>query len=197
MKPQQRMAQLSVVVSAVLMGSLGLFVRQVSVSDQAIALVRFSLGGVFLLAFLLVTRNMAMLRVTLSTPLVLGGVFLALAVLFYLRAIINTSLANAAFLLYLGPLLATALAALFLRERLSRVDLLLLFLAFLGGFVHSWCRHYAWCIGGAPVRSLFGLLLCRLHCRESVDSSRARNAGENLLSVPLWCAFPPSLPQVE
>jgi drug/metabolite transporter (DMT)-like permease len=114
------------------MGSLGLFVRQISASDEAIALTRFSLGAAFLLAFLLVTRNLTTLRVTFSIPLILGGAFLALAVLFYIRAILHIALAEAAFLLYLGPLFATALAAIFLRERLTRLNVVLLFLAVLG-----------------------------------------------------------------
>lgn len=74
----------------------------------------------------------------------------------YVNAISVTSLANAVFLLYLGPVLAVALAALILKEQFNRFNLVILLLAFLGfmclldfkiNFATGSSQGYLWGLG--------------------------------------------------
>lgn len=118
--------------ATLLMGLVGLFVRKTVASEQIIALFRFGIGFVFYVIFLSATGNLHYAKARLSLPLVLSGIFMALCILCYIKAITRTSLANAAFLLYLAPLLATGLGSILLRERLKPINAALLALAFIG-----------------------------------------------------------------
>lgn len=122
----------SAIISAVIMGSIGILVRNVSVDGSVIAFSRFALGLLFLTVFLLLGKRWEAFRVKLSIALFFSGVFLALGVLFYILAIKTTTLANAVFLLYLAPLLASVLGHFFLQEKISAFKALLILLAFVG-----------------------------------------------------------------
>jgi len=116
------------------MATLGVFVRQVSPGNEfAIALGRFGIGGACL-AGLRVLRHggSAGRTVRLSWALAGAGVALPLFVICYFKAVLSGTLANAAFLLYLGPLIASTLAALWLGEGFDRTSALLLGGALLG-----------------------------------------------------------------
>lgn len=119
-------------LAACLMGLMGVFVRHLPLSDETIALARFSLGLLFLVVFLLVSSRYRQLTGRLSLSPILSGIFIALCMLCYIKAIKLTTLATAAFLLYLGPLLAVAASFVLLGERLTRNGGLLILAAFLG-----------------------------------------------------------------
>ncbi len=68
----------------------------------------------------------------LSWPLIASGIALPVFVICYFKAVTSGPLANAAFLLYLGPLIASTLAALWLGEGFNRVSVMLLGCALLG-----------------------------------------------------------------
>ena len=118
--------------AAVLIASLGIFVRNISADTIIIAIARLSLGFLFLLGYLGLTRNLRAAKVTFSPYLVAGGLSLGLCVWSYIKAIAHTSLANAVFLLYLGPLLAVGFAYFLLREKIALPSILLISLAFVG-----------------------------------------------------------------
>lgn len=118
--------------AAVLIASLGIFVRNISADALIIAVARLSLGFVFLFGYLGLTRNLRAAKVSFSPYLVASGLSLGLCVWFYIKAIAHTSLANAVFLLYLGPLLAVVIAYFLLREKIALPSLLLMSLAFVG-----------------------------------------------------------------
>lgn len=117
-----------------LMATLGAFVRQISPGNElVIALGRFGFGLICLAGFLALRpgpRRPQPWR--LSWPLVGAGIFMPLFVVSYFRAVNTGTMANAAFLLYLGPLIASSLAAVWLREGFSRLSGALLGLALLG-----------------------------------------------------------------
>ena len=142
-------------LAACLMGLMGVFVRQLPLSDETIALARFGLGLLFLVGFLLVSGRCRQLTGRLSLYPILSGIFIALCMLCYIKAIKLTALATAAFLLYLGPLLAAAASFVLLGERLSRTGGLLILAAFLGCAlmvgVDIGSSESAWC------GNLFGL----------------------------------------
>ncbi|TDJ03845.1 MAG: EamA/RhaT family transporter, partial [Deltaproteobacteria bacterium] len=121
------------IISTVLLGSVGIFVRNIEVDEYVITVARLGIGFLFLILFLLPKKDIPKLKLkNLSFPLISTGILLALTMLFYMKAINNTSLANAVFLLYLGPLIATGLTAIFLKEKFTYLNVGLLCLAFLG-----------------------------------------------------------------
>jgi len=125
---------LAAVTGTSLMATLGVFVRQVSPGNElVIALGRFSIGFVCLAALRgLAGRQTSEKPVRVTWMLLASGLALAVFVVCYFRAVVSGTLANAAFLLYLGPLIASALAALWLGEGFDRTSGLLLGCALLG-----------------------------------------------------------------
>lgn len=123
---------LAATTATCLMGSTGVFVRHISMSEETIVLMRFGLGLLFLVYFLLFSDRLYEMTFANSVYPIFSGVLIALCMLFYIKAIKLTTLASAAILLYLGPLLAAALAYVFIRERLSVASGLLVLSACLG-----------------------------------------------------------------
>lgn len=116
------------------MATLGAFVRNISEGNElVIALGRFGIGLLCLASF----RTFRQERKTgpplrASWALVGSGLVLPLFVVCYFKAVMSGTMANAAFLLYLGPLIASSLAVLWLEEGFSRTGGLLLGCALLG-----------------------------------------------------------------
>jgi drug/metabolite transporter (DMT)-like permease len=125
---------LAAIASTGIMATLGVFVREVSPGNEyAIALGRFGIGWLCLAGLLTFKRGTGIGKpVRLSWALVGAGVALPLFVVCYFKAVLSGTLANAAFLLYLGPLIASTLAALWLGEGFDRISVLLLGGALLG-----------------------------------------------------------------
>jgi drug/metabolite transporter (DMT)-like permease len=125
---------LAAIIATGLMATLGVFVRQVSPDNElAIALGRFSVGFVCLAGLRLLSggkNDKQPVRITWALPG--SGVALALFVVCYFKAVVSGTLANAAFLLYLGPLIASSLAAIWLGEGFDRTSGFLLGCALLG-----------------------------------------------------------------
>ena len=92
------------VSGALLMGCLGLLVRESGCSAQGCAFARFALGLV--LVSFLALRGIVRRR-SFSMPAALSGVGIALCILFYFMAIERTSLGVAALLLPTGPIFAS------------------------------------------------------------------------------------------
>jgi len=63
------------------------------------------------------------------------GVILALNWVFFFSALIYTDIAKATLIYYLAPMLMVVLSSVFLRERITRKRLFLVFLAFLGALI--------------------------------------------------------------
>lgn len=121
------------VTSTVLLASEGVFVRNVAVSATVMTFARLGIGLVFLFFYLCWKKEIAVIKSTKITfSLLSTGVLLSGASLCYISALQMTSLANAVFLLYLGPLLAVGIAALLFRERFTILNIALLGVAFVG-----------------------------------------------------------------
>jgi drug/metabolite transporter (DMT)-like permease len=117
-----------------MMATLGVFVRNVSPGNEfVIALGRFGIGLVCLTGLLVLRRGNHTGKTTrVSWGLVGSGIMMPLFVVCYFKAVLTGPLANAAFLLYLGPLIASSLAAVWLGEGFNRISGLLLGCALLG-----------------------------------------------------------------
>lgn len=129
---------LAAMTGTFIMATLGVFVRQVTPGNEfAIALGRFSIGLVCLVGWRSLSSHQRPDQVPSASPhltwgLVGSGLFLAIFVACYFRAVQSGTLAIAAFLLYLGPVVASVLAALWLGERFTRLSGVLLGCALLG-----------------------------------------------------------------
>jgi len=85
------------------------------------------------IVIVLVSRKVALLRSTrLSFAVVMGGVSIGLSLSCYITSTLMTSLVNAVFLIYTGPMFCTVLARIFRRERIGILGGLFLSLVFIG-----------------------------------------------------------------
>ncbi|MBT8359931.1 MAG: DMT family transporter [Desulfobacterales bacterium] len=119
-------------LSAVLMGTIGVFSKITGLSAEVITFTRLILGAVFMLVFLLAIRKMRLALYWPSWPVVVSGCFLAGFIIFYVQAMNFTSMANAIMLVYLAPLIASVAAHFFLNERLTLISYGLILLALFG-----------------------------------------------------------------
>jgi RarD protein len=121
------------IMSVMLTGAIGIFVRNISLNGSIITFARLGLGLVFLFFFLILRKEIKTVKITkFSYSLLFTGILMAMVSLCYINAINSTSLANAAFLLYLAPLIAVGIAAFLLKEKFTLLNGGLLCLAFLG-----------------------------------------------------------------
>jgi drug/metabolite transporter (DMT)-like permease len=128
----QYLGFVSAIISAIITGCFGVLVRNVSAEGDVIAFSRFGLGFLCLMVYLLLSKRWQTFNIRISAALFSSGVFLALCVLFYCKAIKTTTLANAVFLLYLAPLIASVLGYFFLREKISGSKAILIICTFFG-----------------------------------------------------------------
>jgi drug/metabolite transporter (DMT)-like permease len=119
------------------MGFAGVFGRLATppgaVIGEALTMGRLLVGALGMLAILTVGRRLHVLRRTrLSWSVVLGGVFLGISLATLLSATVLIDLAPAVALHYLGPVVATILARVLLKESLGRLELASLATSFVG-----------------------------------------------------------------
>lgn len=127
----------AIIVSATAMGLAGVLGRLATPSGavigSALTMGRMLVGALGMLVILAFGRRLGALRRTrLSWSVVLGGVFLGLSLATYLSATVMTDLARAVALHYLGPVVATGLAWLLLKERASTTEIVSLSISFVG-----------------------------------------------------------------
>jgi drug/metabolite transporter (DMT)-like permease len=109
MTDKDLLGSISAITAAFLMGTLGLFVRNVSSSAQIITFSRLFLGLIFLTVLLFFSGRYKDIKKKPSLTIILSGIFQSLSILFYIEAIKNTTLSTAVILLYLGPIIGTGL----------------------------------------------------------------------------------------
>src|SRR5690625_837177 len=133
----RRLGIIAIIASATAMGLAGVFGRLASppgaVIGETLTLGRMAVGALGMVVILAAGGRLRVLRRTrLSWSVVLGGVFLGLSLATYLSSTVLTDLARAVALHYLGPVVATVLARIILKERAGRTELLSLGLSFAG-----------------------------------------------------------------
>jgi drug/metabolite transporter (DMT)-like permease len=133
----RRLGVFAIVASATAMGFAGVFGRMATppgaLIGEALTLGRMLVGALGMLVILTFTRRLGLLRRSrLSWSVVLGGVFLGLSLATLLTATVLTDLALAVALHYLGPVVATVLARVMLKESISRLELISLGTSFVG-----------------------------------------------------------------
>ena len=108
-------------LSSSLMGGIGAFARFIDVDGLFISFCRNFAGFIgMIVIFLLAGRFVKLKGFKFSPTILLSGVFLGLLSGLYVVSTQMTTLANAAFLIYTGPLISTLLATIFLREPFTK-----------------------------------------------------------------------------
>lgn len=114
------------------MGSLGVFVKNITVNATIITFFRLSISALLIFLLVFFKRELGKLKIWPSKNILISGVALSASVIFYVTSIQRTSMSNAVFLLYLGPVFASLAAFLFLKESLKSIDIISLSLSVLG-----------------------------------------------------------------
>ncbi len=123
---------ITAILSALFMGTVGVFAKITGLGAETITLFRLLLGAVFMLGFLLSTGQLRRVARWPSWPILINGAMLAGFIIFYVQAMMFTTMANAIMLVYLAPLTASIYAHYFLGERLNRLSAGLIGLALFG-----------------------------------------------------------------
>ena len=153
----QNIAKLKVVSTMLVFGTLGVFVRYISLPSSVIALVRGLVGTLFLLLMMLLSRK------KLSLPgikknlfkLCLSGGLIGVNWILLFEAYRYTSVATATLSYYLAPVFVILVSPLVLKERLTLKKLLCVLVALVGMvFVSGLLKT-----GISNIRELTGVLL--------------------------------------
>ena len=126
----KRKAFLAVLFGALVGGFGGVFIKWMQIPPTSIAWIRMSIPTVLIFFILIFTRT-KLFRGNYKTML-LGSGLNAIRMYFFLFAFVHTSIGNAVILFYTWPIFATLFGAIFLKEKISKTQLLLLLLAFAG-----------------------------------------------------------------
>ncbi len=122
------------IIAVVLYGTIGMFLRQVSLPSEIVVLCRGTLGALFICAYLK-SRGRRIDRSAIRANrswLLLSGVCLGLNWIFLFAAYIHTTVAIASLCNYMAPIIVVLIAPLALREPLDKRKIPCVFAAFIG-----------------------------------------------------------------
>ena len=119
--------------TATLMGLVGLFARQINAQGDVIAFSRMFCGAVLFFFILLgLGRIKDLKRYRLSPAMIFSGLFMGACLSAYIAATQMTSIANAVFFIYVGPIISTLLAIIFLKEPFKPITMFAISIVFIG-----------------------------------------------------------------
>lgn len=139
----KKLGFIAMLLSATGMGFVGTFGRLATPVDPStgakyiigdfLAFGRMTVGAIGMLVIIILVKKMSSLKKTkLSFAVVAGGLSIGMSLAFYVSSTLMTTIANAVFLIYTGPLFSAILAWIFLKEKISLKQAFYLFLVFVG-----------------------------------------------------------------
>lgn len=138
----KKLGAIAMIISATGMGFVGTFSRLTtagleqadkSVIGSFLAFGRMTTGILGFVILLAITKKFDLFRQTKISPSVIfGGVFIGLSLGCYISSTLLTSIANAVFLIYTGPLFCAILARIFRKEVITPLGAFFFFLVFVG-----------------------------------------------------------------
>lgn len=129
--------RMKIIISMVIWGTLGLFVKEIELTSLEIAFFRAFLGSGFLILVSLITKekiNKKTLKRNLPI-LVLAGITLAINWIALFQAMKFTTVSNAVLSYYFAPVFMVIFSAILLKEKLSVKNILYLLIAIIGLFL--------------------------------------------------------------
>jgi len=122
-----------VILAAVLLGSSGVFVKNLDLPPTTLAFFRMGLPVIFLF-FYLEEQHLHIWK-KFNRTILLSSLFSVLHIVFFYVGFLNTSMTNAVLVLYTWPIFENIISIIFLKEKTSKRNLILLGTAFLGVFL--------------------------------------------------------------
>lgn len=127
-------ARYKMILAMLTFGSIGLFVKYIDTSSIMIALIRGSIGCIFLIGIRSLVKNKIDMNAIMKNWkwLVLSGTAVGANWVFLFQAYRSTSIANATVIYYLAPLMVCCFTHFFMNEKMSRSQMLGVMLALVG-----------------------------------------------------------------
>lgn len=129
-----RQERLKYIIAVILYGTIGMFVRYVSLPSEIIAMCRGSIGSVFILLYLYARGKRPDREAIRANAfwLTMSGIFLGLNWIFLFAAYVTTTVAIASLCNYMAPLIVILIAPFVLGEKLNVHKLPYVLMAFVG-----------------------------------------------------------------
>lgn len=126
-----------IILSMIIWGTIGLFVREINLSSTEIAFFRAFLGSSFLIVISLIKRDKIDKEILKSNivPLGVSGVLLGVNWILLFQGMKYTTIANATLSYYFAPVFIVIFSAFILKEKISFKNILCLLAAILGLFL--------------------------------------------------------------
>lgn len=182
---------ISLIFGLLLWGSMGIFVRQVSLPSQEIILIRYILGSLFLLLVFLLRRqkpDMSALKKCLPL-LAISGFAMGVNGIFLFKAYVLTTISAATLAYYCAPLLVMAASVILLKEKLTWIKAAAITAAMLGMFLLNGTGEMA---GPNPALGLvYGLAAAVLYATVTITNKFVQGvSGLEAALVQLILAIP-------
>lgn len=125
---------ISIIVSMIIFGTIGLFVRFLSMPSSVIALMRASIGALFLLVIMLSSKkrpDIGEIKKNIA-PLLVSGVLLGLNWILLFESYKYTSVATATLCYYMAPIITILVSPFLLSEKLTSKKIICVGFALIG-----------------------------------------------------------------
>lgn len=126
-----------IILSMIIWGTIGLFVREIDLSSTEIAFFRAFLGSVFLIVISLIKKDKIDKEILKSNIVLLGvsGVLLGVNWILLFQGMKYTTIANATLSYYFAPVFIVIFSAIILKEKVGFKNIICLLAAILGLFL--------------------------------------------------------------
>lgn len=126
--------KLGIIISMLIWGSIGIFVRYINFTSSQIALVRAIVGSIFLIIFSMISKESLSKEKIKSNLLVLicCGICLGFNWIFLFQAYHYTTVSTATICYYLAPIIVMFLSPFLLKEKLNSVKVCCIVAAMIG-----------------------------------------------------------------
>lgn len=132
-KSQKSLGLITAFFAATLMGLVGFFSRHINAQGDFIAFSRMACGAILFFFILLKMKRLSQLKnYKISATMVLSGVFMGACLSAYVAATQYTTIANAVFFIYIGPVISSVLSIIFLKEKVTLATISAITLVFIG-----------------------------------------------------------------
>ncbi|WP_019240977.1 MULTISPECIES: DMT family transporter [Bacillus] len=127
-------SKLQFILSMVIFGTIGVFVRYIDLSSSEIALLRSLIGSLFLLTVMLILKKRITWKIVKANALflVLSSIALGANWIFLFEAYKHTTISNAALSYYFAPVFVLIVSPIVLKEKLSTKKMICIVFAMLG-----------------------------------------------------------------